>query len=265
MTNPKQSIARGLCGAVLVLLMVGCSSRGRETNVVKTSLPPRPPAVAPLEFIHATPGDRLTPKADRDGMPDATVRLSTIIDDIPADAPAVKAAEQAAPVREKLGARYFFIDAEPIKHHDPFCHKSKSSTPRGEPPMFQPTMRITYFSYSRNAPVIVCMRGEEFVSLPPVPEGYQPPESSGEIEEAVRVARQDERIRDKVRDLEAHAILADPEWRFWWWNAEGYGHRVFYVTFSEGRSGDPQYYAVVDLTEENEKDKVRQAGEEPSR
>ncbi len=264
MTYPKKSTACGLCGAALALITIGCSSSGRETNVVKTPLPPRPPAVAPLEFILATPRDRLTPKADRDGVPDAMVRLSAI-DDIPADAPMVKAAEQAAPVREKLGARYFFIDAEPIKRHDPFCHKSKSSTPQGEPPTPQPTTRITYFSYSRNAPVIVCMRGEEFVSLPPVPEGYQPPESSGEIEEATRLARQDERIRDKVRDLEAHAILADPEWRFWWWNAEGYGHRVFYVTFSEERSGDPQYYAVVDLTEENDKDKVRQAGEEPSR
>lgn len=43
---------------------------------------------------------------------------------------------------------------------------------------------------------------------------------------------------------------------------------MFYVTFSKERSGDPQYSVVVDLTEENDKDndkdKVRQAEEEPS-
>ena len=102
------------------------------------------------------------------------------------------------------------------------------------------------------------------MSLAPIPAHYQPPEGAGEVEEAIRVARLDQRIRDKVKDLDAHGILADPEWRLWWWNTEGYGHRVFYVTFAKGRSGDPQYYAVVDLTENQDTDKVRQAGEEPT-
>lgn len=45
------------------------------------------------------------------------------------------------------------------------------------------------------------MRGEAFVSLPPVREGYQPPESPDEIEEATRIAHQDERIRIRFETL----------------------------------------------------------------
>ena len=113
--------------------------------------------------------------------------------------------------------------------------------------------------------VMVCMNAREFVSLPTVPKDYQPPESDGEEVEAIRVARLDSRIQDKVKQLKAHVILMDPEWRMWPGNEEGYGHRVFHVTFSQPGSGDPQYWAFVDLTEEVDRDKVRQAGAEPTR
>ena len=42
------------------------------------------------------------------------------------------------------------------------------------------------------------------------------------------------------------------------WNDPGFGHRVFWVTFSQGLSGNPQYWAVVDLNEQ----KVLKAGKE---
>ena len=119
--------------------------------------------------------------------------------------------------------------------------------------------------YSNTAAVIVCMNVQEFVRLPAVPKDYQPPEGDREEEEAIRVARQDARIQDKIKELKARALLTDPEWRLWWRNQEGYGHRVFYVTFEQDGSGAPQYYAVVDLTEEADQDKVRQAGVEPTR
>lgn len=264
MTHLMTLTVRSLCSLVFVLIVIGCVPRQAETNVVKKPLPVHPPTLAPFELTQTTPQNRLTPKEGIASRDTAEVRLSTI-DEIPADAPVVRAAQQAAPVQAKLGARYFFIDAEPITRRDPFCLPAKPSGQQSVTPLPRPTTRITYFSYSHNAPVIVCMREQEFVSLAPIPKDYQPPEGDGEVEEAKRVARLDERIRDKVRNLEAHVILADPEWRLWWWNAEGYGHRVFYVTFSEGRSGDPQYYAVVDLTEEQDTNKVRQAGVEPKR
>lgn len=261
MPHLRSSIMLSLCSIGFLSAVVGCGGHP-ETNVVKKPLPAHPPTVAPLEFTQTSPDARLTPKEGVINEAKAEVLLSTI-EEIPADAPVVKAAEQAGPVKAKLGTRYFFIDADPITQRDPFCSKAKSAVPSSQTPVPQPTTRITYYSYSQNAPVIVCMRGEEFVSLAPIPADYQPPEGAGEIDEAIRVARLDQRIRDKVKDLDAHVLLTDPEWRLWWWNAEGYGHRVFYVTFAKGRSGDPQYYAVVDLTEENDLAKVRQAGEEP--
>lgn len=264
MSHPIPFPVRSLCSVLLVLLVVGCVSQHAETNVVKTSLPAHPPTLAPFELTQTAPHQRLTPKESIATRDTTEVRLSTT-DEIPADAPVVLAAQQAAPVQAKLGARYFFIDAEPITRRDTFCLPAKPTGQQSVAPMPRPTTRVTYFSYSHNAPVIVCMRDHEFVSLALIPKDYQPPEGDGEVEEAKRVARLDERIRDKVRSLEAHVILADPEWRLWWWNAEGHGHRVFYVTFSEGRSGDPQYYAVVDLTEERDNEKVRQAGVEPRR
>jgi hypothetical protein len=44
-------------------------------------------------------------------------------------------------------------------------------------------------------------------------------------------------------------------------NDPGYGHRIIWITFSQGQDGDPKYWAVVDLTE----DTVLDAGEEPPR
>ena len=66
-----------------------------------------------------------------------------------------------------------------------------------------------------------------------------------------------------MKGLTAQVLLTDPEWRLWGWYAEVHGHRVLYVTFEQEGSGDPQYWAVVDLTEEVDEDKVRQAGAEP--
>lgn len=262
MTHQGSPARRSLYGAAFVLAVAGCASGQAETNVVKKPLPMRPPAVAPFELTQASPHARLTPKEGVRSAVQPELRMSAV-QDIPADAPVVKAAEQAAAVKAALGNRYFFIDADPIRRHDPFCSPPKSGTGPSQAQAPHAATRITYFSYSHNKPVIVCMRGHDVASLPRIPADYQPPEGEAEMEEAKRVARMDERIRDKVRHLDAHVILADPEWRLWWWDAEGYGHRVFYVTFAEGRTGNPEYYAVVDLTEENDKEKVRQAGEEP--
>ena len=263
MTHLIPFTLRSLYNIVLVLSLASCASQQAETNVVKKPLPAHLPTLAPFELTQTAPANRLTPKEGIASRDTAEVRLSTI-DEIPADAPVVRAAQQAAPVQAKLGARYFFIDAEPITRRDPFCLPTKPIDQPSAAPLPRPTTRVTYFSYTHNSPVIVCMRDQEFFSLASIPKDYQPPEGDGEVEEAKRVARLDARIRDQVRNLDAHVILADPEWRLWWWNAEGHGHRVLYVTFAEGRSGAPQYYAVVDLTEEQDKDKVRQAGVEPT-
>lgn len=255
---------------VLVLLMfivdlTACALFERkdpETAVPKQTLPAQPPVVSKLELVQSSDGARLIPKGDTT-LEKPKIQMAAL-DEIREDSPIVQAAERHPQVREKLGRRYFFINAEPAKSKDLFCPAAlvRASVQPGTP--FSMT-RVTYYSYSNTAPVIVCMNAQEFVKLPVIAKDYQPPEGDREEEEAIRVARQDARIQDKIKDLKARALLTDPEWRLWWGNQEGYGHRVFYITFEQDGSGDPQYYAVVDLTEEVDKDKVRQAGAEPKR
>ncbi len=247
--------------SILLVGLTACSPFTRkdpETAVPKQPLPAQPPSVLKLELVQATGGARLTPKGDT--ILGAAKTQQADLDEIREDSPVVQAAERHSQVLEKLGRRFFFISAEPAKSKDRFCPSAVRST-SGQAGL----TRITYYSYSNAEAVIVCMNAQEFVSLPAVPKDYQPPEGDREEEEAIRVARLDARIEDKVKDLKARVILTDPEWRLWWWNQEGYGHRVFYVTFEQEGTGDPQYWAVVDLTEEIDQDKVRQAGAEPTR
>lgn len=259
------SLPEVLVLSTLIVAVTACGSFTRneqETPVPKQALPAQPPEVAKLELAQSSVGARLTPKGDI--VFGAAKAQMGVVDEIRENSPVVQAAEQHPQVQGKLGQRYFFISAEPTKTKDQFC---PSALPRtsGQTAATPALTRIIYYSYSNTAAVIVCMNGQEFVSLPIVPKDYQPPESDREEEEAIRVARQDARIQDKVKDLKARAILVDPEWRLWWWNHEGYGHRVFYVTFARDESGTPEYWAAVDLTEEVDRDKVRQAGSEPTR
>jgi hypothetical protein len=253
---------------ILPVLMIGLTAcsifvpKEPETTVPKQALPAQPPMVAKLDLVQSSTGARLTPKGDMAASPARVGRSE--VDEIQANSPIVQAAERHPEVRAQLGKRYFFISAQPVRSDDRFC-PSALPVASGQPTTRLPLSRLTYYSYSRTAAVIVCMHALDFFNLPAVPKGYQPPESDSEEAAAIRVARLDPRIQDKVKNLEAHVILTDPEWRLWWWNGEGYGHRVFYVTFSHPGSGDPQYYAVVDLSEELDPDKVRQAGAEPSR
>ncbi|RPH81542.1 MAG: hypothetical protein EHM80_02035 [Nitrospiraceae bacterium] len=253
---------------ILSILIVGLTActfferKESETSVTKQILPAQPPMVSKLELVQSSEGARLTPKGDT--IPGAAKVQKSAVDEIRENSPVVQAAERHPQVQEKLGHRYFFISAEPAKSKERFCPSSllRSS---GQAVTIPALTRLTYYSYSNTAAVIVCMNEQEFVSLPVVPKDYQPPESDREEEEAIRVARLDPRIQDKVKDLQARVILTDPEWRLWWWNQEGYGHRVFYVTFERDGSGAPQYWAVVDLAQEADQDKVRQAGAEPTR
>ena len=251
--------------SILILELTACALFERkdpETVVSKQALPAQPPVVSKLELVLSSGGARLTPKGDL--TPEKPEIEMGVLDEIREDSPVVRAAERHPQVREKLGQRYFFINAEPTKTKDPFCPSALLRT-SVQAATTAALTRVTYYSYSNTAAVIVCMNVQEFVRLPAVPKDYQPPEGDREEEEAIRVARQDARIQDKIKELKARALLTDPEWRLWWRNQEGYGHRVFYVTFEQDGSGAPQYYAVVDLTEEADQDKVRQAGVEPTR
>jgi hypothetical protein len=104
-----------------------------------------------------------------------------------------------------------------------------------------------FYSYSNDAAVEVTLRGERIVSVRQRKD-YLPPESQEELDQAVELARKDDRIAASIEGLEGHAILMQPGDGIIF-NDPGYGHRVFWVTFSQGVSGNPQYWAVVDLSE----------------
>lgn len=76
----------------------------------------------------------------------------------------------------------------------------------------------------------------------------------------IELARADPRLAGKVQDLRGHGLLMQPD-RGFFRNDPGYGHRVIWITFSQGVGGDPKYWAQVDLTD----DRVLDAGEEPPR
>jgi hypothetical protein len=251
--------------SILVVELTACTffePKESETAVSKQILPAQPPVVSKLELVQSPGGAPMTPKGDT--IPDVAKLQKVAVDEILKNSPVVQAAERHPQVQEKLGQRYFFISAEPVKSKDRFCPSVLLRT-SGQAATTAALTRVTYYSYSNTAAVIVCMNAQEFVKLPTVPKDYQPPESDGEDEEAIRVARLDARIQDKVKVLKAHVILMDPEWRLWPGSKEGYGHRVFHVTFSEQDSGNPQHWAIVDLTEEVDRDKVRQVGDETIR
>jgi hypothetical protein len=116
--------------------------------------------------------------------------------------------------------------------------------------------KLIYFNYTNNKTVVVCMRGEKFESVGLMREGYQPPvggqaeEEGSEVSQAVALAKTDQRLKDYVEELkhlEAHAILMEPA-RGLIVNEAGHGHRVLWVTFSKPKSGEPEFWAIVDMS-----------------
>jgi hypothetical protein len=125
------------------------------------------------------------------------------------------------------------------------CHVSKTRT------------RLGYYSHTNSMALDVFMR-ENHVIRTTQREGYLPPESQDDAEKAIELARQDDRLAGKVENLDGHVILMEPDEGVLW-NDPGYGHRMLWVTFSRGNEGDPQYFAVVDLSDQA----VLEAGEDP--
>ena len=186
----------------------------------------------------------------------------TIVDVIETDtdARAKTAAEQNPRVREELGERFAFFETESFQEATGVCPSMESESDQDASSSGrQPITRLTYFSYSRNTTIMVCMQGEKLVSVG-CREGYQPPESEEEITKAKKLAREDPRLSSQVENLTGHAILIEPESGLFFglFGDLGGGNRVLWVTFSKQGTGDPRYWAVVDLTEE----KVLDAGKE---
>ncbi len=248
---------------VFGLLAAGCSldasSRGPfgpadpETSIPKQPLPAQVPTKHALEFTADESPGHIKPKmagstADatvtRSPNPTASLSASEI-------AGLRRTAEADARVRALLGTRWGFIDADlmpsPSKMTFGCCRLQARFT------------RLTYFSYSHNVAVEVTLKdGTELQASRT--ERYLPPEGPQDVQRGIELARADSRLAGKVRDLQGHGLLMQPD-RGFFKNDPGYGHRVMWITFSQGVGGDPKYWAQVDLTD----DRVLDTGDEPPR
>lgn len=246
-----------------MLFCAGCSldasSRGPfgpedpETAIPKRPLPAQVPGRHVLEFTADESPEHMKPRmagtitdAAVSRSPSPNMQLSEI--DI---ASLRKAAEADPHVSTLLGSRWGFIDAD---HTSP-----KSKVSFGCCRASARFARLTYFSYSHNVAVDVHMKDGSVLQAARA-EGYLPPEGPQDVARGIELARADQRLSGKVGDLRGHGLLMQPD-RGFFRNDPGYGHRVIWITFSQGVGGDPKYWAQVDLTD----DRVLDAGEEPPR
>lgn len=219
----------------------------------KAKLPDEPPSTHVLQFT----GDDIAGhhKPTMVGtVSDTAVKRSTNASAVlTADEVAAlrKAAESDRRVTALLGSRWAFIDADRIPSEGKLsfgcCRHTTSQT------------RLVYYSYSQNVAVEVHMKETNVLTVSRL-EGYQPPEGEQDVQRGIELAKADHRLVGKVEQLQGHGLLMQPD-RGFFRNDPGYAHRTIWITFSEGRDGDPKYWAVVDLTE----DKVLEAGQEPPR
>lgn len=223
-----------------------------ETPIAKAPLPDRPPLPHRVEFTGLDEAGHAKPKTSASVIAAAVTRTASPIAFTTDEIDALRqAAESNSRVVAMLGERWTFIEA------DRLAAEGKASFGCCTASFHQ--ARLMYFSYSQNVAVEVQMKDTTVIAVSRR-EGYIPPEGEQDVRKAIDLARADSRLSGKVAGLEGHGIMMEPE-RGIIWNDPGYGHRVMWVTFSQGQDGDPKFWAVVDLTE----DKVLEAGDEPPR
>lgn len=255
------------CTILIVLLgiTVGCSTV-KLSDIPKKPLPSAPPILTELRLELPPEGGPRRP-VDMSGV-SAIPNEAPQIHIVEEDRTALRAlAEQDPRVNTQLGERFAYIETEEVHPHQCQVTVEENSSPNSahleERPLNQVmALRMTYYSYSHNSAVYVCLQENHLSSVQRDPrKGYQPQEGTEEIEQAIRIARNDPRIAQDVQNLFGHAILTSPEeYRYFWVSDEaGFGNRVLWVTFSDMPESLALYFARVDLT----KGQVLDAGKEP--
>lgn len=136
-------------------------------------------------------------------------------------------------VRKALGERFAFIEAI-LPEYDKEARLQI---------LEQSTVKAMFYSYSRNVAIQATVRSGEVLEVRDL-EGYQPPESPEEIDQAIKLAVEHPVIKELATKYEARGLLTE--------NGEGErgaGHRLIYVSFMRPGSADSEYFALVDLTD----------------
>lgn len=103
-------------------------------------------------------------------------------------------------------------------------------------------LNVYIYSYTFNRPLLVKLKNNEIVQTDTLSRIVLS-ESLEEIQAAITLAKTDPTVKARSTNLEANASLTFPEK-----GKEGYGNRLFFVTFSEKNNRLPQFSTVVDLT-----------------
>lgn len=241
----------------LVFSGLGCSRAGIETTGERASLPTLPPTVHQLTLGSAT--DQFPRRPVRERAPFNSPILTKIRG--AANSPHLERIRESAEshplVIKELGERFAHFHSEVVQRGWGFCPPQVTLTEELIIPSAPPAItRLTYYSYTRNGTVVVCMRAERFLSVGRQA-GYQPPERPDEIDEAIALALHDPRLADKLGGLRGRALLYDPQSGLLF-DEPGAGNRVFLVTFARSTDRTPVFWAVVDLSQR----KVLRVGEE---
>jgi hypothetical protein len=225
-----------------------------ETAVQKAALPAVAPTAHPLDFADSNDETHVRPLVSSATNPTPVMSKPAPATLSPAEKGAFDAAARKDPrVAAALGTRAAFIDADVPTNDAKVDFGCCTAASGGRPAL------LTYYNYVDNVAVQVTVKNDVVQSIERR-KGYVPPEGDEEIRAAIDLARRDARLGGRVQDLDGHALLMEPE-RGIIWNDAGYGHRVMWVTFERGTSGDPLFWAVVDLSDQ----RVLEAGEEPRR
>ncbi len=141
--------------------------------------------------------------------------------------------QQDPQIRPMLGDRYALVGIDELM-------PPKNTTPNHA---LGPLTAVIFFSYSNNATVQVWTQGFQVLGLDSKT-GSSPHSGAADSKAAIKLARADRRLKN-VGHLVAGAILTVPPE-----GANGYGHRLVYVTFGKDLGSTPSYSATVDLTQQ---------------
>lgn len=232
----------------LVFSGLGCAQAPLERAEDRTPLPPVPPTIHPLA-LSAGP-ERFPRRPVRERAPFNSPILTKIraAASAPHEGQIRELAESHPLVIKELGERFAHFHSEVVRRGWGFCPPQVTLTEDLVIPSAPPAItRLTYYSYTRKGTVVVCMRGERFLSVGRQ-RGYQPPERQDEIDAAIALAARDPRILDHLEGRTGRAILFEPD-RGWLFDEAGAGSRVFWVTFSDHADRVPDLWALVDLSQ----------------
>ncbi|ANY83985.1 hypothetical protein BB934_37580 (plasmid) [Microvirga ossetica] len=166
---------------------------------------------------------------------------SAPISDLPSDdaiAEIVKAVLDNERVRLFIGERYSYIGADLLNFRKSYMRD----------PERRPQVQLLFYSYTNRVAVEVITLGQEVEKVLTLKD-YQPVEGLEEVREAIQIASNDKRLKDKVRNLDAHGILLPLSVE------QGIDEgRLIWVTFTDIATTDEElpalFAAIVDLIEQ---------------